>query len=131
MKLIAIVPGFAAVAVAAGLPAVSLPAANAAPSVEFSSQNGQIVGTARGMRTMPKDCLLSRELRADVDGPLSTLSSDSRLTNGAQGSVTGSQITLRTKRLPPGWYEVIMSCSYTDHGFNRIEVTRASRVYNT
>ena len=122
-------------AVAAGITAAGIivsaaPTADAAPQVVFSSQGGQILGTAKYMRTMAKSCLLSREMKADVDGPLSTFSSDSRLTNGAEATTKASQITLRTRKLPPGWYEVAMSCAYPDHGFNRPEVSRTGRVLN-
>ncbi|GED96490.1 hypothetical protein [Gordonia crocea] len=120
---------FAAVAVAGGL-AVAAPDAQAAPRAVFSSSHGQIVGTATGMRHVPKTCRLDRQVRVDVDGPLSTYSNDGGMVTAARGDTGGAQITLRSKRLPPGWYNTMLVCSYRDHGFDRPEVLQSGRVFN-
>ncbi len=130
MTLTKAVTGLTALILAAGSSVAVAPAADAAPRAVFSAQGGQLVATATGMRTMVKTCSFDREVKLEADGPLSTFSTDGNMVTAAQVKSSASQVTLRSRKLPPGWYRVLMSCSFQDHGFDRPEVLQEGRVYN-
>ncbi|MFT3898816.1 MAG: hypothetical protein QM728_01025 [Gordonia sp. (in: high G+C Gram-positive bacteria)] len=124
-----IAAALAAVTVAGGLAVVVAPTADAAGIATVSSRNGKLVGTARNMRTGLNECVLRRDVKPEIDGPLSG-STDHGTINLAQGRVKGSMIALSSKRLPRGWYNVTMSCLHDPSGYPTPEASRTARVYN-
>ncbi|MFT4201841.1 hypothetical protein [Gordonia sp. (in: high G+C Gram-positive bacteria)] len=110
MRSTKLVSTVVAVGSAAAVALTAAPA-DAAPRIVLTGGRGTISGHAYGLPPGLKTCTLWRELKPQVDGPMSTFSNDSYFTKAATGRTSGPAIRLSSRPLPRGSYAVSMDCT--------------------
>lgn len=122
--------GIAAAAVAAaGMAIAAAPDAHAAVT-SIKSQNAQIIGTAAQLGGKAKECSIQRKATFALDGPFYGSIDHGSVALARSAETKSSTVMVKSKKLPPGWYEVRLVCVTKGEFGGQIIAERTAKVYN-